>query len=442
MKTVSLRLRGVIAALIAITVFVPLSIIALESAFTNSLRQSLLEQLRVHSLTLIAEFEMDKGQAQMPEALLNNRLNMPESGLYAYITSKDTLLWSSLSTLNQPPLPNILKPETGKELFIPKYQTNNAVFLYAYTAEFEGANGYQPVSFLLLQSREQFEQEREAFSSTLRYWIGGIGAILLIILLYTMNMMLRPIKDLAKQIKQTEYGEQTRVSEDYPPELEILKSSINHLLDVEQAQRTRYKNSLGDLAHSLKTPLAVVNNIDGLPDSAREPLAQISAIIERQLKRAVAGTGSGWENPIEVKPIVTKLLNAMSKVYHDKNVKLENNVDEKAQFKGDETDLMEMLGNVIDNACKAAKASVKVNTVITQHYLSIIIEDDGNGISPTDRAKLIERGKRLDSYQEGQGIGMAVVADLVAAYQGKIDINESTLGGAKLSLFFPHVLNN
>jgi two-component system sensor histidine kinase PhoQ len=436
----SLRLRSFAAALLALLIFIPLTAVTLEQAFNSSLSQSMLQQLRVQSLTLISEFELDNtnNQALMPEQLYNDQFNIPDSGLYAFIQSHEGVLWQSLSTLDWLQQPNFIAPDTGSEAFIEDFIMLNSYFLYAYTAEFESSEGYRPVSFYILQDKQVFNSEKSKFANTLWNWLGLIAVLLLILLLVSLNAALLPISRLNKQIRQAESGHLKRIDQHYPPELEKLKSSINHLLDTEQQQRSRYKNSLSDLAHSLKTPLAVLTGTAGLPEQAKEPISQINLQIQRQLKRAVAGTTSTFEQAVKIKPVVDKLFNAMDKVYADKHLSLKHDFqNQELGFQGDITDLMEILGNLLDNACKAAAKHVSLSVFINQSNLLIHIEDDGPGIPKDKSEQLLERGTRLDSYKEGQGIGMAVVADLVSAYQGKLEINQSGFGGAKLSLIFP-----
>ena len=440
MHNLSLRLRSFAAALLALLIFIPLTAVTLEQAFNSSLSQSMLQQLRVQSLTLISEFELDnKGsQAVMPEQLYNDQFNIPGSGLYAFIQSDNGVLWQSLSTLNWQQHPEFEAPDIGAEAFIENFSMQNSYFLYVFTAEFESSLGYQPVSFYILQDKQVFNTEKSKFANTLWNWLGLIALLLLILLLVSLNAALLPISRLNKQIRQAERGQLKRIDQRYPPELEKLKSSINHLLDTEQQQRSRYKNSLSDLAHSLKTPLAVLSGTEGLPEQAKEPISQINLQIQRQLKRAVAGTTSSFEQAVPIKPVVDKLFNAMYKVYADKNLTLTHDIQhEELGFNGDITDLMEILGNVLDNACKAAAKQVTLSVLTSLNKLLINIEDDGPGIPKDKREQLLERGARLDSYKEGQGIGMAVVADLVSAYQGQLEIKQSDLGGAKLTLVFP-----
>lgn len=439
MHNLSLRLRSFAAALLALLIFIPLTAVTLEQAFNSSLSQSMLQQLRVQSLTLISEFELDStgSQAEMPEQLYNDQFNIPGSGLYAFIQSHEAVLWQSLSTLNWQQQPKFLSPAVGTEAFIKDFTMHKSYFLYAYTAEFETSLGYKPVSFYILQDKQVFNTEKSKFANTLWNWLGLIALLLLILLLVSLNAALLPISRLNKQIRQAESGQLKRIDQHYPPELEKLKNSINQLLDNEQQQRSRYKNSLSDLAHSLKTPLTVLSGTIGLPQQAKEPINQINLQIQRQLKRAVAGTTSTFDQAVSIKPVVDKLFSAMGKVYADKKLILTHNLqNQELSFNGDITDLMEILGNVLDNACKAASKKVRLSVTKSITTLFIYIEDDGPGIPKNKREQLLQRGTRLDSYKEGQGIGMAVVADLVCAYQGQLEIKQSDLGGAKITLSF------
>ena len=437
MSKLSLRLRSFAAVLLALIVFLPLTVLTLEQAFTASLTESMLERLRLQSLTLISEFEMEDDLAVMPEQLFNDQLNIPGSGLYAYIQQDKSLIWGSLSSLNMAPPPLLSMPGIGQESFVSDFMLHGKkYFLFSYTAEFQGSQDFIPISFYILHDRVSFDNERRAFGKKVWYWFVFIAVALMILLILSFNTVLHPIQRLIGQINRAEKGEIDRITQSYPPELEKLKTSINHLLDTEQQQRVRYKNSLSDLAHSLKTPLAVLSGNQELPEEAREPISQIDSIIQRQLKRAVAGAGSGWEQAVEVSPLVSKLLSAMQKVYVDKGLSISSDISADCYFKGDDTDLMEILGNLVDNACKAAQTEVNIKAFIQNKQLFIEISDDGPGIAEESREAMLTRGTRLDSYTEGQGIGMAVVTDLVSAYQGHLKIGNAPSGGACIEISF------
>ena len=436
MKRLSLKIRIFSAALLALLLFIPMIAYALERAYVGSLGHAMLERMRVQTLTLISEFELVGNVTSMPEAIINGQFNLPESGLYGVITHGNTVIWKSLSSMNWPvPLIPTL-PKVGEDHFIQIQQNSRNFFLHTYTAEFYAEDDFKTYSFHVFQDRRSFDAEVMHFRTTLWYWLGIIAAILLTLLLFSLHTALRPISRLDNEVKRIEKGKANRLTEQYPPELEILKANLNHLLETEESQRQRYKNSLGDLAHSLKTPLAVLSGLPDLPSQGKEPVEQINNIIQRQLKRAVAGTGNRHQQT-PIHPIAKKLCNAMSKVYRDKELDFELNIDEQLGFYGDETDLMEMLGNLVDNACKAAQSKVLIQTNKSETKLSICVADDGPGIPEDKRQLLIERGRRLDSYESGQGIGMSVVADLVSAYEGQLHISNGMLGGAVITLEFP-----
>ncbi len=437
MKRASLKARIFTAALLALLFFIPLMSYALKQAFVASLMGSQQERMELQALTLISEFDVVDQEYIMPEMMTIGEFNLPESGLYGVIQNLDLVVWRSMSAINwQWPEINHF-PVPGQSQFIIVGSPGNEYFRFSYTAEFETDIGFTPVAFHVFQNTERFDEEVAAFENTLLGWLGIIAGLLVLLLLFSLNTALSPINLLVAEIRKIEEGSNKRIEQNYPTELETLKTNLNHLLSTEENQRERYKNSLGDLAHSLKTPLAVLSGMQDLPQEGREPVNQINNIIQRQLKRAVAGSGSGWNQKEAILPIIEKLTTALEKVYADKNLLIEFEIDRDTAFYGDATDLMELLGNLMDNACKAARTSVLVSANTNGQGLTISVEDDGIGIPKDKRKTLLERGKRLDSYESGQGIGMAVVSDLVAAYQGQLNINDSDLGGAKVSLFFP-----
>jgi two-component system sensor histidine kinase PhoQ len=443
-SALSLKSRVLVAASIAMILFFPLANMTLEKAYTQSLTEATIEQLRLINLSLIAEFELDNNNIHMPAYLDNEKLNLPFSGLYGVILRCEKEVWRSASSLNMPfKLPDTM-PHSGEERFTKstadqgvQFTDHQPYFVYSFTAEFEAEQGFEPFHFVILQSQSAFIAQQQAFSQTLSYWLLGAIAVLLAILVIGLSMALKPVNQLIKQIKLVEQGRLSRIEQQYPPELEKLKLNLNTLLDTEHQQRRRYQNSLSDLAHSLKTPLAVISNHTELTSAIREPVNQINSIIQRQLKRAIAGGQSGLHTNIDIAPVAEKLIQAMQKVHRDSELAFIIDIDPAHQFKGDQTDLMEMLGNLLDNACKAANNKVALSSEILTDHLHIKIEDDGPSIPETQRTALLQRGKRLDTYQEGQGIGLSLVWDLVAAYQGNLNIQTSSLGGASFTLRFP-----
>ena len=438
MPNLSLRLRSLLIAILALGIFIPVTVLTLSKAYTSSLLQAKYNELKLMNLAMISVFEFEDGESLMPQMLYDEQLNLPDSGYVGAISVNNQLVWQSASSVYTVFDSLMTTPAIGDEVFVPQYALDDSgseYFAYAFTAEFDNGDQYMPVSFYVFNDRRDFLHERDAFLRSVWQYLGALGAGLLVVLIIGMNTLLKPVRLLIGEIQQASGGNQTQLTEDYPPEFTPLKQSINQLLAGEAEQRERYKNSLGDLAHSLKTPLAVALGTAALPDSAKEPLQQIDTLIKRQLKRASAGA-SAWSQGKPVMPVVQQLIAALNKVYRDKNLTLSASGDEGLFF-GDKTDLMEILGNLMDNACKAARSEVVVSVRQLSRQTELHIDDDGPGIPAEQVERLLNRGQRLDAYTDGQGIGMAVVTDLLTAYKGKLTINRATLGGASIKVTLP-----
>ncbi|MEM7420790.1 MAG: ATP-binding protein [Pseudomonadota bacterium] len=441
MRQLSLRLRSILLAIGLLALFAPFTVIILDDAYTESLTQAKMSELRLMNLGLLSAFELDGDLPYMPEILYEEQLNLPGSGYLGIIVFRDEVIWQSASALEYTFTPPDIDVAVGNELFIdnhnPKFAIESPFFVYAFTAEFASSRDFEPVRFYIFNDKVLFEQERDTFLTTTWQWIFTLCFVLLVFIVVGISLVLSPVRKLIDEISLTSCGKKLNLDERYPVEFDSLKRSINDLLHTEAKQRTRYKNSLGDLAHSLKTPLAVASGHKSLPAEVKESLSQIDRIIQRQLKRASAGK-TGWQNAIRIEPVLHKLADAMDKVYQDKALTIEFDVDEKAQFKGDETDLMELFGNILDNACKAANTQITVYAQINDNWLTVKFDDDGPGIPDDKKSLLLERGMRLDTYTEGHGIGMALVADLVSIYEGRMKIEDSHLGGASITVSFPY----
>lgn len=439
MRQLSLKLRTVLFAITILAVFAPLTVVVLDDAYTDSLTQAKMNELRLMNLGLLSAFELDGDTPYMPEFLYEEQLNLPDSGYLGLIVFRNKVIWQSPSAIEYTLSPPTLQVPVGSEAFDDNFAApfdNEQYFAYAFTAEFASDTDFEPVRFYIFNNKQRFTEERFAFVSTTWQWMLALSAILLLFIVLGLSLILAPVRALIDEISLTSRGKQKQLNATYPKEFDSLKQSINALLHAEAAQRTRYKNSLGDLAHSLKTPLAVALGTQGMPPQGSESLYQIDSIIRRQLKRASAGS-DGWQTPVKVYPIIIKVADAMDKVYQDKQLDIAIEGMENARFHGDKTDLMELCGNVLDNACKAAQKMITVTVTEQDNWLSITVEDDGPGIPDHQKQQLLERGKRLDTYAEGHGIGMALVSDLITAYEGQLLIQDAHNGGAKITLRFP-----
>jgi len=214
----------------------------------------------------------------------------------------------------------------------------------------------------------------------------------------------------------------------------------------ESQQRTRFKHALQDLAHSLKTPLSVLQGDEAIPESSKAPILQIDQIIQRQLSRSVLGK-AGWQQHIDVCELLQKIIDSMHKIYRDKGLRINfRAIPAGFMYPIDTTDAYELFGNILDNACKAARSKVTVtlqaDSRINSQVHIISISDDGPGIPEAMQSDMLTRGKRLDTYHQGHGIGLATVSDLVEMYGATLEVHSSTSdkksSGTTISVCLPN----
>jgi two-component system sensor histidine kinase PhoQ len=226
-------------------------------------------------------------------------------------------------------------------------------------------------------------------------------------------------------------------------------SNLNALLQGERKRIKRYRDTLGNLAHSLKTPLAVMRaalSADASPqkDAMGAEIDRMTGIIEHQLKRAAASGGALLgQAPVDVAQVAQELRGALLRVYGStKDLSIELAITAESQFIGDRGDFTELLGNLMDNACKWCRSRVRViaypdEQAGTRERLRLTVEDDGPGISQENRARVLERGVRTDESVPGHGIGLTMVHDTLELYGGSMVIEWSELGGARFALRLP-----
>jgi two-component system, OmpR family, sensor histidine kinase PhoQ len=444
----SLNARVALSAGAVLAVFIALAAFALEQAFSDSARSARQERLlaQVYLLMAAAEVSAD-GHVSLSNAPLDARLDMPGSGLYAAITdAKGQIVWRSRSALSvNAPYGARIHPGTQKFEQITDADSH-AYFLQSFGVTWSvGARSY-PLTFSVAEDLKPFEQQISIYRHTLWAWLGVTAVLLLIALWLTLRWGLSPLRRVADELHKLEHGEQEQITGDYPSELKGLTDNLNTLLVHERAQQKRYRDALADLAHSLKTPLALVR---GTLNSARverelahaleEQIERMDRIVGYQLQRAAASTRSRIGTPQPLHAAVERVLAALTKVYAAKPIRTELDVAADLRFRGDESDLLEMLGNVLDNACKWCATRVRVSATLREGSLALCVEDDGRGIDPADAQRVLERGTRADQSVPGHGIGLAVTRDIIEAYGGRIEIGHSPLGGAAVILVLPGV---
>jgi len=445
----SLSRRLLVSVSVPLALFFGVMMVVLDNGFRELADRSLEQLLDSQMVALIAAAEPQPDGKYAPDSTdLAARLRTPRSGLYAQIRSGRNKVWRSPSTAGAP---IDFGPQRAPGVRDFSYSSNEheRIEIESRGIEFEDRTGHVELTFSVAASLTPYEQQLWAFRRQLFGWFSGLMLILLAALAGLLRWVLSPVRRMEREIYEVEEGRSEVLGSGYPRELSGVATNLNTLLVGERKRVGRYRDTLGNLAHSLKTPLAVMraalasnNTVSG---SVLNPeIDRMSAIIEHQLKRAAASGGALLgQAPVDVAPIVAELRIALLKVYARKDLSIELAVAPTCQFVGDRGDLTELLGNMMDNACKWCRGVVRVTASVdgsfaTRERLSVVVEDDGPGISAEDRIRIGQRGVRTDETVPGHGIGLSMVQDTVEIYGGTLTIAESeALGGARFGLRLP-----
>ncbi len=443
----SLRARVVASAAAVLAVFMLLTSLALERAFRDTAESSREERLLAQIFLLMAAAEAENDGLVFPDALAEARFSLPGSGLYARVFDmSDRLVWESASALGIPePSPMDLLPGQ-RRLELRRGGDGEGYLVEGFGVSWETGELPRHYVFLVAEDMAAFNEEVGRFRGSLAVWLGAMAALMLTALVLILAWGLAPLRRVSAEVAAIESGQQAKILGTYPTEIRALTDNLNGLLAHAQARQMRLDNALGDLAHSLKTPLAVMRGAVGDASSGQntralmeEQLGRMDNIVAHQLQRARTGTApaSILAPPVPIRRVAERLLASLAKVYRDKGVEVTLALPQELQINGVEGDLMEMLGNLLDNAFKWCRSEVRIRAHMSKGLLVIAIEDDGPGIPPRDAERLLARGVRADEAVPGHGIGLAVAREICEAYGGRLSVASSRLGGARIGLNLP-----
>lgn len=442
----SLQLRLLIAASTVLLLFLSITAWVLDKAFRASVETAVQKRLQIYIYTLLSASEISKSKFVMPEVLPETRFNLPSSGLYASVVLHHRghlkLIWKSGSSVDKQ-IPFMETTPIGQ--FVPESLValdGTQLHALSYGVVLETTKGKGKVySFHVAEDEEISLAEIKTFRQHLWGWFIAPVVVLLLLQWGILRWSLRPLRRVVEELAHMESGKSERLSGEYPDELRGLVNNLNKLIEHERKQRDQYCHSLSDLAHSLKTPLAVLRTLlDGHPSNPLDErtikleLDKMNQLVTYQLQRAATTGKPVLPNSILVEPIFDSLLETLLKVYRDKNIECQKNIEPESVFYGDEGDLLECMGNLLDNAFKFAH---KIIRITVQKDSLFQVEDDGPGIPKYLVTQVLERGVRIDCQKEGYGIGLAVVKNIVEAYGGTLNIDTSNLGGARIQVVFP-----
>ncbi|NLB13492.1 MAG: HAMP domain-containing protein [Gammaproteobacteria bacterium] len=450
-RAFSLQVRQLLAASVGVVAFLGLTGYALDQAFVEAAGSTLRQRLQNYAWAYMRGTELLRnGDIIPPDIPPDARLSSVGSGLYAAILADD-FRWESDSALGRDlPLHEALKP--GEERYEGPIDTpsgpiyRQSMGMAWEISDIKAVN----VTVHVAENTVMMDRQVNAFRRALWVYLGAAGVLLLVVQTLALRWSLAPLRRVVTDMERVTSGRQERLEGHYPQELTLLTDSLNEMIDVGREQIARNRNILADLAHSLKTPLAVVRSeldSDHSQDEVRKTLGEqvtrMNQIVAYQLSRAATSGHQTFAAPLPIQPCAEEIVLSLEKVYADKNVLCEFDIDPAACFYGEQGDLMELLGNLLENAFKWARhrvlLTVRAMTIAPQRRAAILItvEDDGPGIAPADVERLLQRGVRGDERVHGHGIGLAIVQDLVKAYRGELAVERSAeLGGASFVVRF------
>lgn len=440
----SLRLRVLLAGAVVVALFAGLTGLAAERAFRGSVEEMGRARLQARIYLLMGAVNVDAaGALTVPVALPEPRLAVPGSGSYAAIAAVGgELLWQSDSSLGVQVQYAVAHSAGDSRLNPAMPGDSDPLQTLAYPVFWELENGEEQIFiFQAAESRAALEAEVAAFREILWRWLGGGAIALLVMQAGVLIWSLAPVQRVAEEVGEIETGTRSSLGGGYPRELQRLTDGLNALLGGREARLRRYRNTLSDLAHSLKTPLAVLRATeDASPTTMNEQLDRMEQTIEYHVQRAAMSGHSPLAAPVAVRPAAMRVIDSLKKIYHDKALNFDCDIAEPIVFAGDPGDLAELLGNLGDNACKWGRSRVRFAAVNElgpgeRRRLHLSVEDDGPGIPDDLRQAVLKRGVRADSRLPGQGIGLAVVRETVEEiYGGSVQIDVGELGGTRVRL--------
>ncbi|MBA2964234.1 MULTISPECIES: ATP-binding protein [Ramlibacter] len=437
----SIRARLLLGAALVLVAFIAGAGLAVQRAHADSVRAAHFSRLQGTVYLLLARAELDEqGALVMPPTLAEPRLALPQSGLYASIDNvarKEQ--WRSASSLGVDPPFQREGVQPGQWRIGAVQAGGKAYHAVSYGVNWAADDRESPLVLSVVEDSASFDREVAVFARTMWIWLGGAAALLLLAQLLLLGWGLAPLRRVAVEVRRIEHGEQARIEGRYPDEIVALTDNLNTLIQQERVRQGRYKEALSFLAHSLKTPLAVLRNAlaepAGLPAAVQQQVQRMDDIVQHQLGRAAAGGATRFAPPVLVAPVLERIAGALRKVYAERGLALTVDCPPDLGWRIDEGDLFEVAGNVMDNAAKWARTRVAATAALADGRLRLVVDDDGPGFSDTQ--SILQLHVRLDERVPGHGVGLAVVNDLVASHRGELALGRAGLGGARVEITLP-----
>jgi signal transduction histidine kinase len=453
MRPSSLSGRLILSSAIVSIVLLAATGILLAGLFTAALERNFDQRLRSDLDGILAGIEIDAtGAPKLARGLTDPRFGLPLSGWYWQVVPEG----GSASDLASPSLleQRLAVPQDaardGNGVAAFYVEDTTGVGLRAIEQSFTLPGSDQRYSVLVAGNFDELGREVTTFNRALIASLVLLGMGLVLATLVQVRFGLRPLRDMQANLAEIRQGRAEQLRGEHPSEIQPVADELNLLIqsNVEIVERAR--TQVGNLAHALKTPLSVLTNEAAAQDG---PLAakvreqaelmrgQVSLYLDRA-RRAARAQGIGAVT--EVRPVLEALARTLERINRDKALAIQVDCPADLRFRGERQDLEEMVGNLLDNACKWGRERVSLSAAPAlgpgtagRTFLVIAVEDDGPGLPEDQRAEALKRGQRLDESKPGSGLGLSIVAETAAMYNGNVYLENAPLGGLRVVLTLP-----
>ncbi|HZE47868.1 MAG TPA: ATP-binding protein [Xanthobacteraceae bacterium] len=456
MRANSLALRLFVSAAGWTGIILLITGFVLSSLYRDAVERSFDRRLNVFLRTLVAEVAApDDSSERTPQSLGEPQFDLPLSGWYWQLTRLNAArpevrssrsLWDS----GLPHLADMGVAATDdgtRRAYVPGPE-DQRLRLIERTVDL-GEDGRYLVA--VAGDSQEIDDETHSFDRAIAATFAILAAVLLLTTMFQVRFGLAPLKRISESLAAIRAGTAERLAGRFPVEIEPLARETNALIDANREIVERARTHVGNLAHALKTPLSVMMNEaaarpdDPLAAKVGEQIVIMRDQVTRHLERArIAARATVVGSVTEVAPVVTALTRTMEKIYHPRGIAIDLDAPEGVRFRGERQDIEEMLGNLVDNACKWAQARVSIE--VTQErqqddplktIVRVVVDDDGPGLSPADRDQVARRGQRLDETKPGSGLGLSIVLELASLYGGNLTLSTAPIGGLRAELVLP-----
>jgi signal transduction histidine kinase len=465
MRTNSLALRLFLWAAGWTLIILIVTGIALSTLYRHAVERAFDRRLDVSLRTLVADVASpEEGAEKFPQSIGEPLFDLPLSGWYWQVSrldSKKPEVRSSRSLWDSA-LPHLAADKS----------TGTAEYRQGYAAGPEGQNlrmverdidlGDQGKYLIAVAGdASEIDDETRSFNRVISATFAALTIALLLTTVLQVRFGLAPLTRISQRLAAIRSGRAERLEGQFPLEIAPLARETNALIDANREIVERARTHVGNLAHALKTPLSVIVNEaaargdDPLAQKVREQADIMRDQVARQLERArIAARLTVVGTLTDVPPVVSALARTMEKLYRERDIAIAVELPEHAHFRGEQQDLEEMIGNLVDNGCKWAKSRVAIE-VVADHgaggdkgqrgaaslnggsHVRIIVDDDGPGLSPAERDQVALRGQRLDETKPGSGLGLSIVVELASLYNGVLTLGTAPIGGLRAELALP-----